>query len=79
MFGEEQLKLLAFRVHGPRHTQLDVILVYRPPSQSLTLDTFLIERRQVVVQTKKPAPYLTPQRTQRQLGLHDDFLSSSNI
>ncbi len=27
MSGEEQLELLAFRVHGPRQTQLDVILV----------------------------------------------------
>ncbi len=41
MSGEEQLELLAFRVHGPRPTQLDVILVYRPPSQYLTLETFL--------------------------------------
>ncbi len=49
MSGEEQLELLAFKVNGPRHTQLDVILVY---SQSLYLDTILIEKLQKVMPTK---------------------------
>ncbi len=30
MSGDEQLELLAFKLHGPRQTQLDAILVYRP-------------------------------------------------
>ncbi len=35
MSGDEQLELLAFKVHGPRQTQLDFIVVNRPPPVNL--------------------------------------------
>ncbi len=83
MSGEEQLEFLAFKVYGreanPIRCHSGKPTYTPPPSQSFNLDSILIERRQEVVQTKKPAPYLTPQRTQRQLGRHDDSLSSCNI
>ncbi len=45
MSREEHLELFAFKLHGPRQTQLDVILVYSPPSQSSDLNTFLIQKK----------------------------------
>ncbi len=39
---DDQLEVLAFKVYGPREIQLDIIVVYRPPSQSINLDGILI-------------------------------------
>ncbi len=44
MSGEEQLELLAFKLHGPRQTQLHVILVYRPPKSIFQLK-YLFDRK----------------------------------
>ncbi len=43
---DDQLEVLAFKIYGPREIQLDIIVVYRPPSQSFNLDGILIERLQ---------------------------------
>ncbi len=43
---DDQLEVLAFKINGPREIQLDIIVVYRPPSQSFNLDGILKERLQ---------------------------------
>ncbi len=45
---DDQLEVLAFKVYGPRDIQLDIIVVYRPPSQAFNLEGILIERLQEV-------------------------------
>ncbi len=44
---DDQL-VLAFKIYGPRDIQLDIIVVYRPPSQAFNLEGILIERLQEV-------------------------------
>ncbi len=43
---DDQLEVLAFKIYGPREIQLDIIVVYGPPSQLFNLDGILIERLQ---------------------------------
>ncbi len=57
MSGEDQLELLAFKVNGPRYTQLDVILVYRPP-QSIFISIYYFKRKTSRGHADpNPAPY----------------------
>ncbi len=37
---DDQLEVLAFKIYGPREIQLDIIVVYRPPSPRKLLKPF---------------------------------------
>ncbi len=51
MSWNEQIEILAFKIHRLRNTPLDIIVVYAPSSQYCNLHTILIERPQEVMQT----------------------------
>ncbi len=42
----DKLEVLAFKIHGAKDVQLDIIVVYRPPIQSVNLEGIPIERIQ---------------------------------
>ncbi len=43
---DNQLEVLAFKIYGPMGIRLDIIVVYRLPSQKFKLNGILIERLQ---------------------------------
>ncbi len=51
MSWNEQIKILAFKIHRLRNTPLNIIAIHAPSSQYFNVDTILIEKLQEVMQT----------------------------